>query len=45
MRKPWYRKSTGNWYVTVRGKQHNLGPDHREAERKYHALMQRQGEL
>ncbi len=44
MRKPWKRQSTGNWYVTIRGQQHNLGPDRKEAEKKYHALMQRQGE-
>lgn len=25
--KPWYRPSRGVWYVTVDGKQHNLGPD------------------
>ena len=44
MRKPWQRNDTGNWYVTVNRKQYNLGPDRKKAEKKYHALMQRQGE-
>ena len=44
MRKPWQRDDTGNWYVTVSRKQYNLGPDRKKAEKKYHTLMQRQGE-
>ena len=37
--KPWRRPSRGVWYVTLHGKQHNLGSDETEAFRKYHELM------
>ena len=37
--KPWYRPSRGVWYVTIDGKQHNLGPDRDEALKRYQALM------
>ena len=39
--KPWYRPSRGVWYVTIDGKQHNLGPNRDEAFRRYHELMAR----
>lgn len=38
-RKPWYRPTRGVWYVTIRGKQYNLGPNRDEAFRRYHELM------
>lgn len=37
--KPFYRKARRLWYVQVRGKQINLGPDRDEALQKYHELM------
>jgi integrase len=37
--KPWFRKSRGEWYVTIKGVRHRLGPDAEEAERKFHSLM------
>lgn len=37
--KPFFRKQTGTWYVQIGKKQHNLGPDHDEAQRKYGALL------
>ena len=33
--KPWYRPSRGVWYVTLHGKQHNLGPAREAAFRQY----------
>jgi integrase len=39
--KPWYRPNRGVWYVTIDGRQHNLGPDREEAARRYHELMAR----
>lgn len=38
-RKPWFRKSNRRWYVEVNGKQVNLGPDRKEAHRRFHELM------
>jgi integrase len=38
-RKPWYRKSRCSWFVSIAGKQHNLGPNKEEALQRYHALM------
>jgi len=29
--KPWYREPRGLWYVTLGGKQHNLGADREQA--------------
>jgi integrase len=37
--KPWYRPSRGVWFVTLDGKQHNLGPDEDEAFEQYKALL------
>ena len=39
--KPWYRSSRKRWYVQIGGTQYNLGPNRKEAFRRYHALMQR----
>lgn len=36
---PWFRKSTGKWYVQVQGKQIDLGPNEKEAWRLYHETM------
>ena len=37
---PWYRPSRDTFYVTIRGKQHNLATnDEEEAWRRFHALM------
>ncbi|MAT73362.1 MAG: hypothetical protein CMJ58_28090 [Planctomycetaceae bacterium] len=37
--KPWYRPARGVWYVTLDGKQYNLGPNEDEAFEQYHRLM------
>ncbi len=37
--KPWYRPSRGVWYVTLYGKQHNLGPDREAAFKTYAELL------
>ena len=37
--KPWYRPKRGVWYVTLDGKQHNLGPDRDEAFESYKKLL------
>jgi integrase/recombinase XerD len=37
--KPWYRPARGVWYVTIDGKQYNLGPDQTAAFDEYHRLM------
>jgi integrase len=37
--KPWFWENRNAYFVTVRGKRHNLGPDKAEAERQFHALM------
>jgi integrase len=37
--KPFFRKPRQRWYVEIRGKQINLGPDRDEAYRLYHELM------
>src|SRR5690349_8645834 len=39
MRKPWFRKQDGNWYVTTAGEQVKLGPDEKRAFRKWHAMQ------
>ena len=41
--KPFFRKFTKTWYVTLNGKQINLGPDKSVAFQKYHDLMARRG--
>lgn len=38
-RKPWYRATRGVWYVTLDGKQFNLGADKDQAFEQYHRLM------
>lgn len=38
-RKPWFRKSNKRWYVEVQGKQVNLGPDKKEALKRFYELM------
>jgi integrase len=37
--KPFFRKPLGKWYVQIKGKQYNLGPDEPAAWEQYHALM------
>ena len=37
--KPWYRKQNKTWYVELNGKQHNLGKDKKQAEKRFHELM------
>ena len=37
--KPWYRKQTKTWFVTLNGKQINLGEDKKEAEKLFHKLL------
>lgn len=37
--KPWYRPSRDVWYVTLNGRQHNLGSDKDKAFERYHQLM------
>lgn len=37
--KPWYRAERKAWFVIVNGVQHNLGPDKKDAQRRFHALM------
>lgn len=37
--RPFFKKSHKSWYVEINGHQHRLGPDEREAHRRYHALM------
>ena len=37
--KPWYRRERRCWFVTIEGKQYNLGPDKATAERRFHELM------
>lgn len=37
--KIWWRKDRQAWFVTINGTRHNLGPDKKAAERKFHQLM------
>ncbi len=37
--KPWFRPTRGVWYVTLDGKQHNLGPDKNRAFEAYKKLL------
>jgi integrase len=41
--KPFFRKFTNTWYVTLSGTQINLGADKEEAFQKYHELMAGRG--
>src|SRR6476620_641403 len=36
---PWYRQSRNLWYVTLDGRQHNLGSDKNQGFERYHQLM------
>lgn len=36
---PWYWKERKAWYVTIRGKRHNLGAVKKEAKERFHELM------
>ena len=37
--KPFFRKFTSSWYVTIKGRQFPLGKDKAVAWEKYHGLM------
>lgn len=37
--KPWYRPARGVWYVTLDGRQFNLGPEKDEAFARYKQLL------
>ncbi|MCA9026818.1 MAG: tyrosine-type recombinase/integrase [Planctomycetaceae bacterium] len=37
--RPWFRKQTRCWYVTIDGVQHNLGKNKKQAEQFFHKLM------
>lgn len=37
--KPWFWKARKEYYVTIRGKQHRLGPNKKEAYKRFHELM------
>lgn len=39
--KPWFRKSNKRWYIWFEGKQVNLGPDKKAAQKQFHELMAR----
>ena len=39
--KPWYRKGEKAWYVTLNGRQINLGKDKKQAEKMFYELMAR----
>jgi integrase len=39
--KPWFREQCKSWYVCIKGKQVDLGPDKQEAERRFHELLGR----
>lgn len=39
---PWYREQVGEYYVTIKGKQHRLGPDKDKAYDAFHELMTKQ---
>ncbi len=40
--KPFFRKFTKSWYVTIRGKQYPLGKDKKQAWQRYHEIMAEQ---
>ena len=37
--KPWLWKERQSWFVTIRGRRENLGPDKKEALEAFHKLM------
>ena len=37
--KPFFRKFTKSWYVTIGGRQHPLGKDKKLAWQRYHEIM------
>ena len=37
--KPWFREDRGEYFVTIRGVRHRLGPDKDAAYRRFHELM------
>ena len=37
--KPWYRKSSNAWFICIDGKQINLGPEKKAAQRRFHEIM------
>lgn len=37
--KPWFREDRLAYFVTVNGTRHNLGPDKKEAFRRFHELL------
>jgi hypothetical protein len=37
---PFYCPAWRLWYVEIKGRQHNLGPDKDDAFKKYHQIMQ-----
>lgn len=39
--KPWFREDRQAYFVTINGTRHNLGPDKKEADRRFHELMAR----
>ncbi len=42
--KPFFRKFTKTWYVTIHGQQHNLGANKDDAFQLYHELMAKRGQ-
>ncbi len=40
--RPWLRKQTQTWYVTIKGRAVNLGPDPEKAQEKFRELVARQ---
>ncbi len=42
--KPWFREDKQVYAVIIGGVRHNLGPDKKEADRKFHELMARRDE-
>lgn len=39
--KPWFREDRQAYFVTIGGVRHNLGPEKKEADRRFHELMSR----
>ncbi|MFH1923402.1 MAG: tyrosine-type recombinase/integrase [Planctomycetota bacterium] len=37
--KPWYWKARKEWYCTIDGVRHRLGPDKQEATRRFHEIL------
>src|SRR5262245_4848262 len=37
--KPWFRKQKNCWYVQINGRQLSLGPDEKQAWKKFHRLV------